>query len=242
MMRENGNLRYTTLLFDVDNTLLNFDASEEEAFKSLLIHFGMEPKDSLLQEYHQINRSCWELFEEGKMEKEEVLLRRFEIFFSRHNCQADGREAEAFYRERLGDSAILIPGALELCRDLSRKYDLYVVTNGVADTQYRRLKSSGLEQYFKGIFVSEEAKSPKPQKEFFEYCFEQMRLLGVERPKERRQEMLLIGDSLTSDMRGGENAGVDTCWYNPKGISNDKDVSVTMEVSSYEEIREILLF
>lgn len=91
MMRENGNLRYTTLLFDVDNTLLNFDASEEEAFKSLLLHFGMEPKDSLLQEYHQINRSCWELFEEGKMEKEEVLLRRFEIFFSRHNCQADGK-------------------------------------------------------------------------------------------------------------------------------------------------------
>ena len=84
MMRENGNLRYTTLLFDVDNTLLNFDASEEEAFKSLLLHFGIEPKDSLLQEYHQINRSCWELFEEGKMEKEEVLLRRFEIFFSRH--------------------------------------------------------------------------------------------------------------------------------------------------------------
>ena len=80
MMREDGNLRYTTLLFDVDNTLLNFDASEEEAFKSLLLHFGMEPKDSLLQEYHQINRSCWELFEEGKMEKEEVLLRRFEMF------------------------------------------------------------------------------------------------------------------------------------------------------------------
>ena len=103
---------------------------------------------------------------------------------------ADGKEAEAFYRERLGDSAILIPGALELCRDLSRKYDLYVVTNGVADTQYRRLKSSGLDPYFKGIFVSEEAKSPKPQKEFFEYCFEQMRLLGVERPKERRREML----------------------------------------------------
>lgn len=241
MMKENGKFRYTTLLFDVDNTLLNFDASEEEAFKSLLLHFGMEPSDRLLQEYHQINRSCWELFEEGKMEKEEVLLRRFELFFSRHNCQADEKEAEAFYRERLGDSAILIPGALELCRDLSREYALYVVTNGVADTQYRRLKSSGLDQYFKGIFVSEEAGSPKPQREFFDYCFEQMRLLGAERPEERKREMLLIGDSLTSDMRGGENTGIDTCWYNPRGLSNDRGISVTMEISTYEELREILL-
>jgi 2-haloacid dehalogenase len=240
-MRKNGNLRYTTLLFDVDNTLLNFDASEEEAFKSLLLHFGMEPSDCLLQEYHQINRSCWELFEEGKMEKDEVLLRRFEIFFSRHNCQADGMEAEAFYRKRLGNSAVLIPGALDLCRDLSREYVLYIVTNGVAETQYRRLESSGLNSYFKGIFVSEEAGSPKPKKEFFDYCFEKMRLLGMDRPEERTREMLLIGDSLTSDMRGGENAGIDTCWYNPRGLSNEKDVSVTMEVSSYEEIREVLL-
>lgn len=175
------------------------------------------------------------------MEKEEVLLRRFELFFSRHNCQADGKEAELFYRERLGDSAVLIPGALELCRDLSREYALYIVTNGVASTQYKRLESSGLNPYFKGIFVSEEAGSPKPQKEFFDYCFEQMRRLGVERPEERKREMLLIGDSLTSDMRGGENTGIDTCWYNPRGLSNDKGVSVSMEVSSYEEIREILL-
>lgn len=240
MMREKEPGRYTMLLFDVDNTLLNFDASEEKAFNSLLLHFGMEPEDRLLQEYHQINRSCWELFEEGKMEKEEVLLRRFELFFSRHNCQADGKEAELFYRERLGDSSVLIPGALELCRDLSREYALYIVTNGVAGTQYKRLESSGLNPYFKGIFVSEEAGSPKPQKEFFDYCFEQMRLLGVERPEERKGEMLLIGDSLTSDMRGGENAGIDTCWYNPRGLSNDKGVSVSMEVSSYEEIREIL--
>lgn len=241
MMKEKGALCYTTLLFDVDNTLLDFDASEKEAFNSLLLHFGMDPEDRLLRDYHQINRSCWELFEEGKMEKEEVLLRRFELFFSRHNCQADGKEAELFYRERLGDSAILIPGALELCRDLSRRYDLYIVTNGVADTQHKRLESSGLNPYFKSVFVSEEAGSPKPKKEFFDYCFEQMRRLGVKRPEERTQEMLLIGDSLTSDMRGGENAGIDTCWYNPGGLSNDKGVSVTMEVSSYEELRKIFL-
>ena len=233
MMGENGNLRYTTLLFDVDNTLLNFDASEEEAFKSLLLHFGIEPKDSLLQEYHQINRSCWELFEEGKMEKEEVLLRRFEIFFSRHNCQADGKEAEAFYRERLGDSAILIPGALELCRDLSRKYDLYVVTNGVEATQRNRLKLSGLDRFMKDIFVSEDAGSQKPQKEYFDYCFSRI-------PDANPRRMLFIGDSPASDIKGGMAAGTYTCWYNPDGQTLPEGIRADYEVGSHKELMNLL--
>ena len=134
--------RYRALFLDLDNTLLDFDASESEAFKKVLVRFGMKPEDEFVREYHQINRQCWELFEEGKLEKSTVLIRRFEIFFSGHGRGEVSSEAEALYRAFLGESAILIPGALELCRDLSREYRLYAATNGVAQTQYKRLKKS----------------------------------------------------------------------------------------------------
>lgn len=232
--------RYSILLFDIDNTLLDFDASEAEAFKALLAKSGMEPEDRLVEEYHQINRRCWELFEEGRIEKEEVLIRRFELFFSGHGVRTDGREEEEIYRSFLRDSAILIPGALGLCRELSREHRLYAVTNGVADTQYRRLSKSGLSPFFTDIFVSEEAGSQKPQKEFFDYCFQRIRNAFPEGGGPSREEMLLIGDSLTSDMRGGENAGIDTCWYNPGGAGNDAGIPVTAEISSYEELKRFL--
>ncbi len=247
--------RYRALFLDLDNTLLDFDASESEAFKKVLVRFGMKPEDEFVREYHQINRQCWELFEEGKLEKSTVLIRRFEIFFSGHGRGEVSSEAEALYRAFLGESAILIPGALELCRDLSREYRLYAATNGVAQTQYKRLKKSGLTPFFSGVFVSEEAGSQKPQKEFFDYCFRKIEeaSLGAgegsgcslagekDRYPVRPEEVLLIGDSLTSDMRGGENAGIDTCWYNPGRIANDCGAAVTMQAASYEEIRSILL-
>ena len=252
---ETGKKRYRVLLLDIDNTLLDFDASESEAFKRVLVQLGMEPEDEFVQEYHQINRQCWELFEEGKLEKSQVLTGRFKIFFSGHGRAEDAAEAGELYRIYLGESAILIPGALELCRDLSRKYRLYAATNGVAATQYKRLGKSGLMPFLSGVFVSEEAGSQKPQKEFFDYCFRRMeeafRGAGEDgncitggKPggtPVRPDEVLLIGDSLTSDMRGGINAGIDTCWYNPGHLANDRGVAVTMQAASYEEIRGMLL-
>lgn len=242
-MMEQGRKKdfYRALLFDIDNTLLNFDASEAEVFKKLLIRFGMNPEDRLVEEYHQINRYFWEQLQEGKMGKDEVLTKRFEVFFSRHGKRISGEEAENFYRLLLGGSAVLIHGAAELCRDLGEKYLLYIVTNGEASTQYLRLNKSGLKPFFDGVFVSEEAGSPKPQKAFFDYCFKQMSEKKAGRLGIKREEMLLIGDSLTSDMRGGRNAGIDTCWYNPGHLKNDSGIFVTMEVDSYEELRSILL-
>ena len=227
------NKRYEVLLLDADGTLLDFDRAEAESFKAVLKKYGFPQTETLAEEYHKINKECWEAFEEGKIDRETVLTSRFERFFKGHGLTVDGREAENYYRSFLGRGFYLIDGALEICSYLKKRYALYIVTNGVADTQHIRLRESGLEPYFKDVFISEEAGSQKPKKEFFDYCF--ARIPGAEPEK-----MLLIGDSLTSDMRGGVNAGVDTCWYNPSRRKNDKGVCVTYEIQDLIQLEELL--
>jgi len=147
--------------------------------------------------------------------------------------EVDGPEAEKLYREQLNESAVLIDGALEILEYLSRKYDLYVITNGVSKTQYNRLAKSGIDRYMKDIFVSEDAGCQKPRKEFFEYCFKRLGTDDV-------SQMLVIGDSLSSDIRGGNNAGIDTCWFNRKGDSCPADISVDYEIRHLEELKKYL--
>lgn len=221
--------QYEVLLMDADGTLLDFDKSEEESFLRVLEKYGLPLDKSLTEEYHSINKECWEAFEEGRMDRADVLTLRFERFFERHGMKVIGQEVEDFYRGFLEKGIDLILGAMEVCEYLNKKYDLYIVTNGVAGTQYLRLNDSGLSGYFKGIFVSEEAGSQKPQKGFFDYCFQRI-------PGANKSTMLLIGDSLTSDMQGGLNAGVDTCWYNPFRAENKKNIPVNYEIRDLHEL------
>ena len=225
--------QYEILLFDADGTLLDFDRAEEEAFKQVLEKYGFPPEKRYVDEYHRINRECWEAFEEGRMERNDVLTVRFERFFAGHDREIDGREAENCYRALLGNGAYLIDGALEILEELKRRYDLYIVTNGVADTQRKRLADSGLAPYFKDVFISEDAGSQKPQREFFEYCFSRI-------PDARPERMLIIGDSLTSDMQGGVNAGIDTCWLNPGFEKNKRNLSLTWEIRDLKELRNFV--
>lgn len=138
------------------------------------------------------------------------------------------------YREYLNEGAFLIDGARELLEGLKGQYELYIITNGVAATQYHRLGKSGLDRYFKDIFISEEAASQKPQPEYFEYCFKKMGRRDVE-------NMLVIGDSLTSDIKGGNNVGIDTLWFNPHRQENTKGVHVEYEADSLEKIGKMLI-
>lgn len=224
---------YRVILFDADNTLLDFNRSEAEAFIKLLEHYGFAPDPAYIEEYHQINIRCWEAFEEGRMEKSEVLTKRFELFFQNHNRLEDGEEAEEYYRIYLEKGSHVIEGTFPVLDYLREKYALYIVTNGVARTQHIRLRDSGLAPYFKEVFISEEAGSQKPQKEFFDYVFARL-------PDAKPEEMLLVGDSLTSDMKGGVNAGIDTCWYNPSGTENKQKFPIIMEIRSLNELKEIL--
>ncbi len=224
---------YKALLMDVDGTLLDFDRAEAAAFVKVLAKYGLEPEERYVQEYHRINQECWEAFEVGQMERDDVLTVRFERFFGAHNLPVSGREAEDAYRVWLGEGAYLMEGALEILDYLKERYELYVVTNGVGATQRKRLKASGLSGYFRELFISEEAGSQKPQKEFFDYCFARI-------PDIRPEEMMVIGDSLTSDIQGGVNAGVDTCWFNPQGNENRKALPVTREIRRLSELKTFL--
>lgn len=225
--------QYEVLLLDVDGTLLDFDKAEREGFGHVLKHYGFTPRETFFEEYHLINKECWEGLEDGALSKDEVLTLRFEKFFGRHNLRISGQEAEELYRSYLAKGFYLIDGAVDILEYLKDKYRLYVVTNGIADTQRLRLAGAGLNSYFEDIFISEDAGSQKPAKEFFDYCFAKI-------PKVDPTRMLIIGDSLTSDIRGGINSGVDTCWYNPSGEENKRGIQPSYEIKSLGALKDFL--
>ena len=173
------------------------------------------------------------MLERGEITRDQVLSLRFEEYFGDFGIKVDGAEVDKLYRSSLNESTYLIEGAIELLEQLKDQYKLYIITNGVAATQYKRLSASGLDKYFRGIYVSEEAGSQKPQNSFFEYCFEKMGRRDVE-------NMLVIGDSLTSDIRGGNNAGIDTLWFNPHKQENTAGVQINYEAATLHEIGDML--
>ena len=222
------------LLFDVDRTLLDFDRSEAEAIKNTLRHFGLPVTDEICARYPAINESLWEEFEKGTIEKATILYRRFDILFSEFSLTCDSKEFDGYYRADLSKHAFLIDGAKELLLSLKAKgYQIHYVTNGTAGVQYPRLKKSGLDALAYGIFLSEEIGFQKPEKAFFDAVFPKISNFKLE-------EAIIIGDSLSSDMKGGENVGLDTMWYNPKKVSNRLNLSVTYEVTDFRQIESIL--
>lgn len=225
--------KYEVILFDVDGTLLDFDKAEERGIEALLGHFGVPVCEENKEKYHVLNQSYWQRLELGELTRDQVLSLRFEEYFGDFGIKVDGMEVDGLYRKELDNSAILIDGAIEILTYLKEKYSLYVVSNGVAATQYRRLGAAGLDQYFDGIFISEEAGCQKPQAGFFEYCFEKMGRRDAE-------NMLIVGDSLTSDIRGGNGSGIDTCWFNPRSLANTAGVRVDYEIRELSELGGML--
>lgn len=228
-----GSRRFTTLLLDVDGTLLDFDAAERHGVSAVMRAHGIEPAEERVQRYHQINQSFWKAFERGDIPKEAIFQERYPQFFSELGVVVSPEEAEHQYRQELDACATLLPGALDICRYLKEHYALYVVTNGVSTTQYSRLSLSGLDRFFQDIFVSEDAGSQKPQKEYFDYCFARL-------PEKELSKIMIIGDSLTSDIRGGRNAGIAACWLNPGRQTAPPDLKPDFEIRRLEELKDIL--
>lgn len=203
-----------TVFLDLDDTLFDFHRSESEAISMTLSHFGIEPTDAVKKRYSQINRSMWEQLELGNMTREEILVRRFELLFAELGVDVCGMEARHIYEYNLGGSYFYIEGAVALLSELSAKYDLYLMSNGTAAVQDRRIAASGIAKYFKEIFISEKVGYNKPSREFFERCFAKI-------PNFDRDSAMIIGDSLSSDIQGGINAGIKTCHYNPRAEYKD---------------------
>lgn len=225
--------QFKTLLFDADNTLFDFDACEKAALQQTFQNYGYPYNEEIRQSYDRINQGLWKLYEQGKMNRNEVIYSRFGRLFEELKIPDDGVQFEDDYQELLGMQHVFIEEAPEIIEHLSQKYDLYIVTNGVTKTQLRRLKDSGLDRFMKQIFVSEETGYQKPMKEYFDYCFSRIDDLDIEKT-------LIIGDSLSSDIQGGINAGIATCWFNPIKQLKPVDIKVDYEIHQLKELYSFL--
>lgn len=232
-MNKNTNANYKILLFDADETLLDFESAQYDALTNLFQMHDFQLTDEILEQYNILNINLWRAYERGEITRDEVLNTRFERLFHELGHVVDGVLFEKEYHLELNKGHKIIPGSIELLDQLQDSYDLYIVTNGVADTQYERLTASGLLPYFKEIFVSEVAGYQKPRIEFFEYAFDRI-------PNFNPKEALIIGDSLSSDMQGGINVGIDTCWYNPKRLENTLGLPITYEIHELKDLLNIV--
>ena len=221
------------IFLDLDDTILNFTAGEAKALTQALRESGIEPTRAVLDRYHLINIAHWELLEEGRITREEVLVRRFEQLFRELGIPHSGAAVNDRYEHLLSLQHDFIPGAEQLLKDLTPRYDLYLASNGVAAVQHPRLDASGIRPYFKGIFISEEIGADKPSKAFFDACFATI-------PSFRQEDAVMVGDSLTSDIRGGRNAGLRTVWFNPHGKEPRPDMRPDYTIHALSELPTLL--
>ena len=221
------------IFLDLDDTILDFHRGEREAITETLEHFGVGVTDELIARYRAFNRSCWEALERGEMERDDVLTRRFELFFESVGKRASATEVQAYYEVKLSEGCYFLEGAEELLGELSGKYRLYIASNGTAFVQDRRIKASGIAGYFDGIFISERMGAHKPSAEFFDACFAQM-------DEPERESTVIVGDSLTSDILGGINAGIHTCHYTLGREIEYTDIKPEYSARYLYEIPEII--
>lgn len=224
-----------TILWDVDGTLLDFHAAEREAIKTLFRRFELgECSDEMLQKYSAINKAYWERLERGELTKPQILLGRFHDFFALEGIDTSlAPKFNEAYQISLGDTIVYKDNSLEIIKSLRGKVNQYVVSNGTIVAQTKKLRLSGLGELMDGVFLSEEIGVEKPNVEFFNKVFDSI-------SPAYKTEILIVGDSLSSDIRGGNNAGILCCWYNPTGAPPTEDVRVDYEIRDLREIYGIL--
>lgn len=221
------------VLFDLDDTLFDFHKAEKIALTKTLVHFGIDPTEETLALYSTINAAHWKRLELGEISREEVKVGRYRELFETIGIECDPVKATAYYESMLAIGHYFMPGAPELLEELYRKYRLYIVSNGTAKVQEGRIGSSGIAKYMDGIFISQILGANKPDKQFFDICF-------AEIPDFSLSETVIIGDSLSSDIKGGINAGITTVWFNPKGIENDNDIKPDYTIKELSEVPGLL--
>ena len=227
--------KYNILLFDADNTILDFDKAEEEALRRSFGECNLFFSTEVLQVYRRNNVRQWQLFEKGEIaDVNEVLSSRFIETFKELGVSADYKQVGDLYELYLHEGSYVIYNAEKVLQKLQAlNCKLYLVTNGVLSIQNSRLRASGMGKYFIERFISEEVGYPKPKKEFFNRCFDNIDEFD-------RGKAIIIGDSLTSDIQGGINAGIATCWYNPKHKANNTDIEPTYQIDDLQKLLEII--
>lgn len=224
-------LRFVFL--DLDDTLLDFHKAEGIALTKTLERLGMTATPEVLRRYSAINLRHWELLEEGKLKRAQVLLGRFQQLFSELGVEASPQAAQAAYEHFLSQGHYFIPGAPELLQALAPRYQLYLASNGTAVVQAGRIASAGIAPYFQDIFISQHLGADKPSPAFFDACFARI-------PHFDRAQAVIVGDSLTSDMKGGLACGLHTCWFNPHHKPRRPDIPVEFEFDALEQLPGLL--
>ena len=223
------------ILWDVDGTLLDFAAAEKAAIQTLFGAFGLgHCTDGMAARYSAINDGYWKRLERGEINKQQVLLGRFREFFSELGIDPDLAEPfNARYQVALGDTIVYRDDSLEIIKALHGRVKQYVVSNGTVVAQTKKLSRSHLGEWMDGVFLSEQLGAEKPSPRFFQQVFAAL-------PSFSKADMLLVGDSLTSDMKGGIDAGIPTCWYNPTHQPRPKDMAIDYEITDLSQVLELL--
>lgn len=226
---------YKYLLWDIDGTVLDFLKSESYAIRFLFKKYKLgNISDEMLKMYSQINVKYWQKLEKGELTKSEILIGRFKEFFSLIGVDTSiCKKFNEDYQVTLGDYVEFVDNAKEVLLSQKGKYTLIGVTNGTKIAQDKKLKLSGLDKIFDEVFISEVVGYEKPNKEFFDYVFKKLNITN-------KKEVLIIGDSLSSDIKGGVNAEIDTCWFNPNLTANSLNVPVTYEINNLNKLKEII--
>ncbi|ADL53001.1 YjjG family noncanonical pyrimidine nucleotidase [Clostridium cellulovorans] len=227
-------MKYEIIIFDADDTLFDFKKSEREAFKNTMVEYDVEYDENYhLKIYHDINSIIWKELEDKLITQEELKVERFRRLSEAINSKLDENKLAKSYIKHLGNASFLFEETLGLIESLHKDYKLTIVTNGLTDVQKNRIKKSTIAKYFQDIVISEEIKVAKPDPKIFQHALDNIKHTD-------KSKVLMVGDSLTSDIQGGINFGIDTCWYNPNKMENKTEIHPTYEISNLAELKAIL--
>lgn len=225
--------KYKWILFDADGTLFDYEKAERYAFQKTLNEFEIPFNDSLLNEYKTINSELWKQLEKGNISPTELRIKRFSKFADQSKLVFSPEAADKYYIKHLSESRFLIDGAMELLECIKDFVHCAIVTNGLKDVQRSRFINSPIAKYMDEIIISEEIGFAKPSVEYFDYTFDKI-------GNPNKKDVLIVGDSLSSDIRGGINYGIDTCWYNPSKAGNSNNLKIIFEIEKLEQIIQII--
>ncbi len=226
-------LKYRWLLFDADDTLLDFKLGEARALRAALEGAVLPTDDEVIETYSKINDDLWKMLERGEVTKERLKVLRFEQFCEHYGFDCDGAALADAYVEQLKKQTVLLDSAEDVCRALYGKYKMYIITNGIEAVQTARFGGCAIKEYFEKCYISDAIGVAKPKKGFFD-------AVAADIPDFDKSRALIIGDSLTSDIKGGAEYGIDTCWLNPKDKPAPEGMDITYIIKDIRDILEIL--
>lgn len=227
-------MKYKVIIFDADETLFDFKKSEGEAFKKTMLELDIEyDENHHLRIYQEINSAVWKELERGLITQDKLNTERFRRLSEKLNAGFDEVQFAKNYMKHLADASFLYESSVELVESLHGNYRLSIITNGLKDIQNKRIRKSIIANYFEDIVISEEVKVSKPNPKIFEIALNNIKHTDKSR-------VLMVGDSLTSDIQGGINFGIDTCWYNPNKVENKTEIKPTYEISNLMDLKSII--